>query len=72
MNHQFLLPGIYLKKTTKQTIYIYIYIHTSLFTELLSTGKTWQQLTCPLMGEWIKKMLHMYNGKLLGNKKKER
>ena len=56
MNHQFLLPGIYLKKTTKQTIYIYIYIHTSLFTELLSTGKTWQQLTCPLMGEWIKKM----------------
>ena len=61
---------IWRKQPNKQ--YIYIYIYTSLFTELSSTGKTWQQLMCPLMGEWIKKMWHMYNGKLLGHKKKKK
>ena len=39
---------------------------------LLSTGKKWQQLTCQLMSEWIKKMWYIYNGKLLSHKKKKK
>jgi hypothetical protein len=32
-------------------------------------AKKWIQLHCPLTNEWIKKMLHIYNGTLFGHEK---
>jgi len=37
-----------------------------MFMEALFTiAKTWKQPKCPMTDEWIKKMLHIYKGKLL-------
>ena len=66
MIQQLPLLGLYPKKTKTQSRKN---ICTPTFTALFSMGKTWQQLKCPLMDEWIKKMQYTYNGKLLRHKK---
>ena len=53
----------------KQKVKIYIYAPPWL---LLSTGKKWQQLTCQLMGEWIKKMIYIQWKVTQPQKKKKR
>ena len=41
-----------------------------LFVAALSTkARTWQQPRCPSTDEWIKKLVHIYNGILLSHKK---
>ena len=37
--------------------------------ELFTIARTWKQPKCPSTDEWIKKMLHIYNGILLSHKK---
>ena len=37
---------------------------------LFTVTETWKQPKCPSTYEWIKKMLHIYNGVLLTNKNK--
>ena len=41
-----------------------------MFTEALFTiARTWKQPRCPSTDKWIKKLVHIYNGILLGLKK---
>ena len=43
---------------------------TPMFIAALSTiAKVWKESKCPSMDEWIKKMVYIYNGVLLGNQK---
>ena len=43
---------------------------TPMFTAaLFIIAKTWKQPKCPSSDEWIKKMVHIYNGILLSHKK---
>ena len=36
-------------------------ICTSMFIALFIVAKTWKQLKCPLMDEWIRKLWHIYS-----------
>lgn len=44
------LLSIYLDKTVILKKYVHLHVHSSTFT----IAKTWKQLKCPLMDEWIK------------------
>ena len=44
--------------------------HTPMFTAaLFIIARTWKQPRCPSTDEWIKKLVHIYNGILLSHKK---
>ena len=59
------LLGTYLEKTIIQKDTC-----TPVFTEtLLTIIRTWKQPRCPLTDEWMKVVVHMYNGILLRHKK---
>ena len=38
---------------------------------LLRIDQHWEQPTCPSVGEWLKKLVHPYNGILLSNQKEK-
>ena len=59
------LLGVYPDKTIIQKD-----TYTPMFiTALFTIAKTWKQPKCPSSDEWIKKMVHIYNGILLSHKK---
>ena len=61
------LLGIYLKRP--KTL-IRKNICTPMFIAVLFTiAKAWKHLRCPSVDEWIKKLLYIYTGTLLGCKK---